>query len=68
MSIHYEDDRLLLQVFVSGFSNNAWLVTSKSRNQSLIIDTPGDPHELLAAVQDTEITAVLITHNHRDHK
>ena len=67
MSIHYEDDGLLLQVFVSGFSNNAWLVTSKSRNQSLIIDTPGDPHELLAAVQDTEITAILITHNHWDH-
>lgn len=67
MSIHYEDDGLLLQVFVSGFSNNAWLVTSKSRNQSLIIDTPGDPHELLGAVQDTEITAILITHNHWDH-
>ena len=67
MSIHYEDDGLLLQVFVSGFSNNAWLVTSKSRNRSLIIDTPGDPHELLGAVQDTEITAILITHNHWDH-
>ncbi len=67
MSIHYEDDGLLLQVFVSGFSNNAWLVTSKSRKKSLIIDTPDDPHELLAAVQDTEIAAVLITHNHWDH-
>ncbi len=53
MSIHYEDDNLRLQVFVSGFSNNAWLVTSKSQirkqTQSLIIDTPEDPHELLAA-------------------
>ncbi len=71
MSIHYEDDGLLLQVFVSGFSNNAWLVTSKSQSrkqtQSLIIDTPGEPHELLAAAQDTEIAAVLITHNHWDH-
>ena len=71
MSIHYEDDDLLLQVFVSGFSNNAWLVTSKgngkSGGQSLIIDTPGDPLELLAATQDTEITGVLITHNHWDH-
>ena len=71
MSIHYEDDNLRLQVFVSGFSNNAWLVTSKSqirkRTQSLIIDTPEDPHELLAAAQDTEITAILITHNHWDH-
>ena len=71
MSIHYEDDYLRLQVFVSGFSNNAWLVTSKikSRKQtrSLIIDTPDDPHELLAATQDTEISAILITHNHQDH-
>lgn len=67
MSIHYEDDDLRLQVFISGFSNNAWLVTSKSRDQSLIIDTPGDPHELLAAAQSTEITGILITHNHWDH-
>ncbi len=67
MGLHYEDDRLALQVYVSGFSNNAWLVVSKATNQALIIDTPGEPVELIAAARETDIVGIVITHRHGDH-
>lgn len=67
MALHYEDDGLALHVFVSGYSNNAWLLIWKATSESLIIDTPGDPVELIAAASRTDVTAILITHNHWDH-
>lgn len=67
MTLHFEDDRLALYVFVSGFSNNAWLLVSKSSQCSLIIDTPGEPRELVAAAEKTDVQGILITHNHGDH-
>ncbi|NQW17735.1 MAG: MBL fold metallo-hydrolase [Chloroflexi bacterium] len=67
MSVHYEDETFKLQVFVSGFSNNAWLLTDKASDESLIIDTPGNPAELLNAAGETSVIGILITHNHSDH-
>lgn len=67
MSVHYEDETFKLQVFVSGFSNNAWLLTDKATGESLIIDTPDNPTELLAAASETNVIGILITHNHADH-
>lgn len=65
-SIHEGAD-LSIQAFVSGFYNNAYLITSKATNQSIIIDTPDAPHELIAAAKETDVAAILITHNHWDH-
>jgi glyoxylase-like metal-dependent hydrolase (beta-lactamase superfamily II) len=67
MSVHYEDETFKLQVFVSGLSNNAWLLTDAATDESLIIDTPGDPVELLSATSETNVVGILITHNHADH-
>jgi glyoxylase-like metal-dependent hydrolase (beta-lactamase superfamily II) len=67
MSVHYEDETFKLQVFVSGFSNNAWLLTDKATDESLIIDTPDNPVELLSEVSKTNVVGILITHNHADH-
>jgi len=67
MSVHYEDETFKLQVFVSGFSNNAWLLTDKATDESLIIDTPDNPVELLSAAAVTNVVGILITHNHDDH-
>jgi glyoxylase-like metal-dependent hydrolase (beta-lactamase superfamily II) len=67
MSVNYEDDSLKLQVFVSGFANNAWLLTDKASDGSIIIDTPANPGALLAASTRTNVVAILITHNHSDH-
>ena len=53
--------------WVSGFYNNAYLVTCNSTNKSLIIDTPDQPLEMIAAAETTDVQAILITHNHWDH-
>lgn len=53
--------------WVSGFANNSYLVTCLSTNQSIIIDTPDEPTEMMAAAAETDVQAILITHNHWDH-
>jgi glyoxylase-like metal-dependent hydrolase (beta-lactamase superfamily II) len=67
MSTIFTGEYWTIQRFVSGFSNNAFLVTCARTNKSLIIDTPADPHELIEAVHSTRPEAVLITHGHQDH-
>jgi len=56
-----------IQRFISGFANNAFLITCAQTNKSVIIDTPAEPSALISAAQRTEVNAVLITHGHRDH-
>jgi len=56
-----------IQRFISGFANNAFLITCKQTNKSVIIDTPANPTALIRAAKNTEVTAILITHGHRDH-
>lgn len=63
----YEGDRWTIRNFVSGYSNNAYLITCRRTSKSVIIDTPADPHDLLDAAADTEVSAILITHGHYDH-
>ncbi len=53
--------------WVSGFANNSYLITCRSTNQSVIIDTPDKPLEMMAAAAETDVQAILITHNHWDH-
>ena len=48
--------------FVSGFSNNAFLITCARTGSSVIIDTPADPNELISAASETAVETILITH------
>lgn len=56
-----------IQNFVSGFANNAYLITCNRTNNSVVIDTPDQPNELVAAASTTNLQMILITHGHRDH-
>ncbi len=67
MAIEYDGELWTIQRWVSGFYNNAYLVTCKSTNKSLIVDTPDEPIEMMAAAEKTDVQAILITHNHWDH-
>ncbi|MDA0677080.1 MAG: MBL fold metallo-hydrolase [Chloroflexi bacterium] len=67
MTDRYEGELWTIHSFVSGFENNAYLLKCKRSNKGVIIDTPDNPVELLLAARDTEVEAVLITHNHWDH-
>ena len=67
MAIEYQGEMWTIGRWVSGFYNNAYLVTCNSTNKSLIIDTPDEPLEMIAAAEKTDVQAILITHNHWDH-
>lgn len=56
-----------IQRFVSGFSNNAFLITCTRTGKSVIVDTPASPDELISAAAATKVEAILITHGHQDH-
>jgi glyoxylase-like metal-dependent hydrolase (beta-lactamase superfamily II) len=67
MSIVFTGKYWSIQRFVSGFSNNAFLITCARTNNSVIIDTPANPVELIEAQTKTNPTFIVITHGHRDH-
>ena len=49
------------------FDNNAYLLKNITTNEGIIIDAPEEPENILAQVGDTQVVAILITHNHMDH-
>ena len=68
MSPHFQDDTITIHKIQCGsFGNNAYLVVCPETNRSIIIDTPPDPGALIQAAQQTDVQAILITHNHWDH-
>lgn len=67
MSTIFSGELWSVQRFVSGFANNAFLITCARTGKSVIVDTPADPDELIAAARLTSVEAVLITHGHHDH-
>ncbi len=67
MSTIFSGKRWSIQRFVSGFANNAFLITCVRTGKSVIIDTPAEPVELIAAARATSVQMILITHGHQDH-
>ena len=68
MIAHYEDEKIRIHKVVCGpYDNNAYLIVSIDTNESLIIDTPDNPGELISLANDTNVKTILITHNHSDH-
>ncbi len=63
----YEGELWTIQSFVSGFENNAYLLTCNRTGKCIVIDTPDQPLELIEAASRFDVQAVLITHNHLDH-
>ena len=65
---HYEDGDITIHKLICGpYGNNAYLLVCPRTDQSIIIDTPADPGELIEAAKATSVKAILITHNHFDH-
>ena len=68
MDPHYEDTSITIHKLKCGpYDNNAYLVVCPETNESIIIDTPADPSQLIEAAKATKVKAILITHNHFDH-
>ncbi len=67
MSNIYRGSLWRIDSWVSGFANNSYLITCEASAQSVIVDTPEEPLEMIAAAEQTDVQAILITHNHWDH-
>ena len=67
MSLVFTGKYWSIRRFVSGFANNAFLITCARTGKSLIIDTPENPAEWIEAARSTAVETILITHGHRDH-
>lgn len=66
--MYYSDEQLVIERIKCGpYDNNAYLLICKNTNESIIIDTPMDPNNLIKASLKTTIKTILITHNHMDH-
>jgi len=68
MTPHYVDPKIMIHKIKCGpYDNNAYLLVCQQTRESLIIDTPSDPQELINIASTTQVKSVLITHNHMDH-
>ena len=68
MAPHYQDSGITIHKINCGpYDNNAYLLVCPQTNESILIDTPADPGELIEVARGTKVQSILITHNHGDH-
>lgn len=68
MAPQFQDDSITIHKIKCGpYDNNAYLLVCPQTNESILIDTPQDPGALIDAAKQTDVKAILITHNHGDH-
>ncbi len=68
MPIYYEDDRMRIYKTSCGpYDNNSYIIRCLETSESLIIDAPMNPDEMLNEVTGSKVQKILITHNHHDH-
>ncbi len=67
MALHFDGDIRITKINMGPYDNNGYIIACPETNEGIIVDTPAEPEKLLAAVGDTKITSILITHKHQDH-
>ena len=67
MTLYYSGRVLIHKIPMGAYGNNGYVVIDPVSNQSVVIDTPGEPEKLVAIAMATEVKAIVITHTHFDH-
>jgi len=68
MKPHYTDHKMdIVKVKCGPYDNNGYIIRCQDTNESLIIDAPSDPGELVAIASTTIVKFIVITHGHMDH-
>ena len=67
MTLLYDMEIQIYWILCGSDNNNAYLIISPQTKESIIIDAPLGPGEILEEAKGTQVQAILITHNHRDH-
>jgi glyoxylase-like metal-dependent hydrolase (beta-lactamase superfamily II) len=65
----HEDGSLRVMVFenLGPFSNNAYIIADADSKEAVIVDMPAGSAPVVAAAQDWDVKAILLTHSHGDH-
>ncbi|MGN9847003.1 MBL fold metallo-hydrolase [Nonomuraea sp. H19] len=58
---------VLRRVVVGVLETNCWILHAHGDRRALIVDPGDEPGRVLAAVEDLDVVAVLLTHAHFDH-
>ena len=67
MELLYDKEFSVFWTLCGSDGNNAYLIVCPKTNESIIIDAPLGPEDILKQARDTQVKAILITHRHRDH-
>ena len=68
MPIAAENDHIKIAQYSLGpYGTNTYLIFCKKTNESAVVDAPGDPDTVLAALEGSSCKYILMTHNHMDH-
>ena len=67
MPLFYDKEVKVFKTSCGPYDNNAYLIVCPQTGDSIIIDAPTGPGELLEEAKGTQVKAILITHNHQDH-
>lgn len=65
---NYQDSEIKIFKIVAGpYENNAYILVCKKTNNSILIDAPSEPNEIIQLVKSTKLKMIIITHSHLDH-
>ena len=67
MPLFYDKEIKVFKTSCGPYDNNAYLIVCPETQESIIIDAPMGPGELLQEAKGTQVRAILIPHNHQDH-
>lgn len=68
MTPYYQDNKIIIHKIKCGpYDNNSYVLVCPKTNESLVIDAPANPEEIIDVAIKTTVKSILITHNHIDH-
>lgn len=68
MTVDYQNKDIVIHKVKCGpYDNNSYLIRCLKTNESILVDTPGEPDQLIEIALQTNVKYILITHNHFDH-
>ena len=67
MELLYDEDLLVFWELCGSDANNAYLLVCPQSRESIIIDAPLNPENIIKEAENTSVAAILITHGHKDH-
>ena len=63
-----KDDHIEINKLTLGpFGTNSYIMKCQAKGESVVVDAPGEPDEVLKHLEGSSPRYILITHTHMDH-